>query len=173
MRYRGRKSEITDFENMIIRTAPTGEVLKLKDVATIELGLNDYSFTSEINGNQGVMGMISQVAGSNATTINLEIDKLLKEVEKTMPKDLRFVHFENTNDYLFASIRSVVSTLILAIILVLLIVYFFLQDFRATLIPTIGILVSLIGTFAFISVAGFSLNLLRSEERRVGKVCRL
>lgn len=160
MRYRGRKSEITDFENMIIRTAPTGEVLKLKDVATIELGLNDYSFTSEINGNQGVMGMISQVAGSNATTINLEIDKLLKEVEKTMPKDLRFVHFENTNDYLFASIRSVVSTLILAIILVLLIVYFFLQDFRATLIPTIGILVSLIGTFAFISVAGFSLNLL-------------
>ncbi len=160
MRYKGRKSEISDFEEMIIRTFPTGEVLKLKDVADIELGLSEYNFTSNVNGNPGVVGVIYQTAGSNATAINNEIDVLLNKLEKTMPKDIKFVQFENTNDFLYASIQEVVITLILAILLVLLIVYFFLQDFRATIIPTIGILVSLIGTFAFISVAGFSLNLL-------------
>ena len=127
---------------------------------SIELGLSEYNFTSNVNGNPGVVGVIYQTAGSNATAINNEIDVLLNKLEKTMPKDIKFVQFENTNDFLYASIQEVVITLILAILLVLLIVYFFLQDFRATIIPTIGILVSLIGTFAFISVAGFSLNLL-------------
>lgn len=160
MRYRGRKTEISDFEEMIIKTFPTGEVLKLKDIANIELGLNEYNFTSSVNGNPGVVGVIYQTAGSNATAINNNIDALLTDLEKTMPKDIQFVNFENTNDFLYASIKEVVITLMLAIVLVLLIVYFFLQDFRATIIPTIGILVSLIGTFGFISVAGFSLNLL-------------
>ena len=160
LRYKGRKSEISDFEEMIVRAFPTGEVLKLKDVATIELGLSEYNFTSSVNGNSGVIGVIYQTAGSNATAINNEIDVLLGNMEKTMPKDIEFVQFENTNDFLYASIREVVITLALAIVLVLLIVYFFLQDFRATIIPTLGILVSLIGTFAFIGAAGFSLNLL-------------
>lgn len=160
LRYTGRKSELADFENMIIRTLTSGEALHLKDVAEISLGLDEYNFTSTVNGNQGVMGMVSQVAGSNATAINNEIDRLFERIEKTMPKDIKIISLENTNDFLFASIREVVITLVLAIILVLLVVYFFLQDFRATLIPTVGILVSLVGTFGFISIAGFSLNLL-------------
>jgi HAE1 family hydrophobic/amphiphilic exporter-1 len=106
------------------------------------------------------MGSVSQVAGSNATRINLEIDKLLAKVEQNLPKDVRIVTFDNTNDFLFASIREVIFTLILAIILVLIVVYLFVQDFRATLIPALGIVVSLIGTFAFLAVAGFSINML-------------
>lgn len=160
MRYTGRKAEISEFENMVVRTLPGGEELLLKDVANVELGLDDYKFTSSVNGNPGVVAVVNQVAGSNATEINNEIDNLFKRLEKTLPRDLKILSMENTNDFLFASIREVVTTLIIAIILVLLVVYFFLQDFRATLIPTVGMLVSLVGTFAFISMAGFSLNLL-------------
>ena len=129
-------------------------------MADIELGQSDYAFTNRINGHPGVMGAVHQVAGSNATKINLEIDKLIREVEQSLPKDIKIVTFDNTNDFLFASIREVVLTLIIAILLVLVVVFFFLQDFRATLIPAIGIVVSLIGTFAFMKVAGFSVNLL-------------
>ncbi len=100
------------------------------------------------------------MAGSNATKINLEIDKLLKETERSLPKDVKIVTFDNTNDFLFASIREVILTLVIAIILVLIVVLFFLQDFRATLVPAVGIVVSLVGTFAFMKVAGFSVNLL-------------
>lgn len=160
LRYTGRKSEVADFENMIIKTLPDGEELKLRDIAKVELGLSDYNFTTTINRHPGVMGVVSQVAGSNATEINNEIDQLFLKLEKTLPKDIKLVTFENTNDFLFASIREVVISLIIAILLVLLVVYFFLQDFRATLIPTLGIIVSLVGTFGFISLAGFSLNLL-------------
>ena len=99
------------------------------------------------------MAMVTQVAGSNATQINNQIDELFERLEKTLPKDIEIVTFENTNDFLFASINEVVVSLIVAIVLVLLVVYFFLQDFRATLIPTIGIIVSLVGTFAFVSIA--------------------
>lgn len=160
LRYTGRKSEVVDFENMVIKTLPGGEELRLKDVAEIELGLSDYNFTASVDNHPGTIGMITQIAGSNATQINNEIDVLFNRLESKLPKDVEIISLENTNDFLFASIREVVITLVLAIILVLLVVYFFLQDFRATLIPTIGILVSLIGTFAFLSVAGFSLNLL-------------
>ena len=160
LRYSGRKSEVSDFENMIIRTLKSGEELKLKDVARVELGLDQYSYSTGVNGSAGVTGVVSQIAGSNATTINVEIDKLLARIETTLPQDVKVITMENTNDFLYASIKEVVITLVLAILLVLLVVYVFLQDFRATLIPTVGILVSLIGTFAFISFAGFSLNLL-------------
>lgn len=160
LRYTGRKSEVSDFENLVIKTLTDGEELRLKDVADIELGQSEYGYTTHINQHNGVMAMISQMAGSNATEINLEIDKLVAQLEKGLPKDIRVVTFENTNDFLFASIREVVFTLIIAILLVLFIVYLFLQDFRATLIPTTGIIVSLIGTFAFLSIAGFSINLL-------------
>jgi len=160
LRYTGRKTELFEFENLVIASLPTGEELRLKDVADIELGQSDYAFTNRINGHPGVMGAVHQVAGSNATKINLEIDKLIREVEQSLPKDIKIVTFDNTNDFLFASIREVVVTLIIAILLVLVVVFFFLQDFRATLIPAISILVSLIGTFAFMKVAGFSVNLL-------------
>lgn len=160
LKYSGRKSEITEFGDLVIKSFNDGETLLLKDIAEVELGIDDYSYSSTLNGNQGVTGMIFQVAGSNATQINMEIDRLFETISQTMPRDLKIVSMENANDFLFASIKEVVVSLILAIILVLLVVYFFLQDLRATLIPTIGILVSLIGTFIFISVAGFSLNLL-------------
>lgn len=160
LRYTGRKSQVEEFENMVIRTQNSGEELLLKDVARVELGQNEYNFTSSINGNPGAMAQVTQVAGSNATQINNQIDKMVERLEKSLPADLRIVSMENTNDFLFASIREVVMSLVMAIILVLLVVYFFLQDFRATLIPTIGIVVSLVGTFAFMSLAGFSLNLL-------------
>lgn len=160
LRYSGRKQDVTEFENLVLTSKSSGETLLLKDVATLELGQSDYNYSNRINGHPGVMGSVSQVAGSNATRINLEIDKLLAKVEQNLPKDVRIVTFDNTNDFLFASIREVIFTLILAIILVLIVVYLFVQDFRATLIPALGIVVSLIGTFAFLAVAGFSINML-------------
>ena len=160
LRYTGRKQDVTEFENLILRSNRMGEELRLKDVADLELGQSDYAYSNRINGHPGVMGSVSQVAGSNATRINQDIDKLLEEVEQTMPKDIRVVTFDNTNDFLFASIRDVVFTLLLAIVLVLIVVYLFVQDFRATLILALGIIVSLIGTFAFMAVAGFSINML-------------
>ena len=160
LRYSGRKQDVTEFENLVLTSKTSGETLLLKDVATLELGQSDYSYVNSINGHPGVMGSVSQVAGSNATRINLEIDKLLTKVEQNLPKDVRIVTFDNTNDFLFAAIREVVFTLILAILLVLVVVYLFVQDFRATLIPALGIVVSLIGTFAFMAVAGFSINML-------------
>ncbi len=160
LRYTGRKTEVSEFGDLVIASLPTGEELLLKDVADVELGQSDYDYINSINGHPGVMGSVSQMAGSNATKINLEIDKLLAETEKSLPKDVKIVTFDNTNDFLFASIREVILTLIIAIFLVLIVVLFFLQDLRATLVPAVGIVVSLIGTFAFMKVAGFSVNLL-------------
>lgn len=160
LRYTGRKTEVSEFENLVIASLPTGEELHLKDVADIELGQSDYDYASSINSHPGVMGSVHQVAGSNATKINLAIDKLLDELNQKLPKDVKIVTFDNTNDFLFASIREVIITLLIAMVLVLVVVFLFLQDFRATLIPALGILVSLIGTFAFMKVAGFSVNLL-------------
>lgn len=160
LRYTGRKQDVAEFENLVLVSNSTGEELRLKDVADVELGQSDYSYINRINGHAGVMGSISQVSGSNATRINQDIDKLLAETEKNLPNDIRIITFDNTNDFLFASIREVVITLLLAILLVLIVVYLFVQDFRATLIPALGIVVSLIGTFAFMAVAGFSVNML-------------
>lgn len=160
LRYTGRKQTVEEFENLVVTSHADGGDLRLKDVATVELGLADYNYSTHINGKSGVMGMISQTAGSNATKINLEIDKILAEVQHSLPNGIKIVTFDNTNDFLFASIHEVVFTLLIAMLLVLIVVYFFLQDFRATLIPCIGIIVSLVGTFAFMQVAGFSINLL-------------
>jgi len=160
LRYTGRKASVTDFENLVVVSSSTGEELRLKEIADIELGTGDYNFCNRINGHPGVICSISQIAGSNATQINLAIDAILKEVEKTLPTDVRIVTFDNTNDFLFASIKEVIFTLVVAIFLVLLVVYFFLQDLRATLIPAVSIIVSLVGTFAFLYAAGFSINLL-------------
>lgn len=160
LRYSGRKQEVSEFANIVLSSKTTGEELHLEDVADLELGQSDYAYSNRINGHPGVLGNVCQVAGSNATRINQDIDALIAEVEKQLPPDIRIVTFENTNDFLFASIHEVIETLIIAILLVLVVVYLFVHDFRATIIPAIGIIVSLIGTFAFMAVAGFSINML-------------
>ena len=160
MKYRGRRVTEEEFGEIVVQTLPSGENLKLKDIAEVKLGLNTYNYKGQLNGCPGIGNLVFQTAGSNATQINKDIDKLFEQVQKDLPKDLVLTTLESSNDFLFASIKNVVISLLLAIVLVFLVVYFFLQDFRATLVPTIGIIVSLIGTFAFIKVAGFTLNLL-------------
>ncbi len=160
LKYKGRLQTIEEFENIVVITQSNGQNLLLKDIARIELDQDSYNFSGRVTGSAGVVSVVNQTAGSNATAINMEIDRLFKDIEAKMPPDMEIVTIQNTNDFLFASINSVIASLILAIILVFIVVYFFLQDFRATLIPTICIIISLVGTFAFLKVAGFSLNLL-------------
>lgn len=160
MKYRGRLSKPEEFEQIVIKSLPNGEMLHLKDVAEIELGKNSYAYKGFTNGHQGVSAMVFQTAGSNATQVINDIDALLDEIEKDMPRGMKIAHLQSVNDFLYASINEVLKTLIEAIILVVLIVYIFLQDIRSTLIPTVAILVALIGTFGFLSLAGFSINLL-------------
>lgn len=160
MKYRGRLSMPEEFENLIVRSQPGGDVLRLKEVADIELGSETYSFSSTINGKPCAIAMTYQTAGSNASAIINEIDAVLEDMSKDLPKGLEFVTLNDTNRFLYASIKEVVSSLLLAVVLVVLVVYLFLQDMRSTLIPAISIFVSIIATFAFMAVAGFSINLL-------------
>ena len=160
LKYRGRYEKPEEFGNLVITSLESGEVLRLKDIATVELGTQSYSHSSEVDGHPGATAMISQTAGSNANEIISEIDKQMEEVQQELPKGLVLVDLMSTKEFLDASIHEVVKTLIEAIILVVLVVYVFLQSVRSTIIPTISILVSLVGTFAFLYVAGFSLNLL-------------
>ena len=160
MKYRGRKMTPEEFGEIVIRATSDGQVLRLKDVADIELGQESYAYHGLVNGYPGVSALVFQTAGTNATQTVEEIDALLAEVSKDLPKGIEIRPLTSVNDYLYASIHEVIKTLIEAIILVVLVVYVFLQDIRSTLIPTISILVSLVGTFAFLSFAGFSINLL-------------
>ena len=160
MKYKGRLKEVEEFENMVIRSQPDGSVLRVKDIADVELGRESYGFHGEADGVPGVMFMVYQVAGANATAVNEEISQLLDELSKDLPEGIQFLSMMSVNDFLFASIDNVVETLVIAILLVILVVYFFLHDFKSTLIPSISIIVSLVGTFAFLSVAGFSINIL-------------
>lgn len=160
LKYRGRYETSEEFGNIVIKSLANGEVLRLKDIAKVELGAQSYAYNSEINGHPGATCMISQTAGSNANEIIQEIDKLTEEIAKELPKGLVLTDLMSTKDFLDASIHEVVKTLVEAIILVILIVYVFLQSVRSTIIPAVSIIVSLVGTFAFLYVAGFSLNLL-------------
>ena len=160
LKYRGRYETAEEFGNMVLKALPTGEVLRLKDVAEVELGAQTYAYNSQIAGHPGATCMISQTAGSNANEIVKEVDALMAEISKDLPKGLVLTDLMSTKDFLDASVHEVVKTLIEAIILVVLVVYFFLQSVRSTIIPSISIIVSLVGTFAFLYVAGFSLNLL-------------
>ena len=160
MKYHGRLKDMTEFSNMVVRSNADGSVLRLKDVAEVELGRESYSYHGEVDGNPGVTFMIFQVAGSNATEVNAAITAKIEEMSESLPEGLEFVQMMSSNDFLFASIHNVVETLVIAILLVILVVYFFLQDFKSTIIPSISIIVSLVGTFAALSVAGFSLNIL-------------
>ena len=160
MEYKGTLKSIEEFENIVLRTTEGGNVLYLKDVATVEIGAKSYTMTSNIDGMPGVFYLVNQSPGANATLVNQQIDELYKQLEPTLPAGLEFVTLETSNDFLFAAIHNVVETLVIAILLVILVVYFFLQNWKATLIPSISIIVSLLGTFAIVRMAGFSLNIL-------------
>ena len=160
MKYKGRLTDISQFEDIVVRSLPDGNILRVKDVARVELGTQSYAFDSNVDGHPSCTFMVFQVAGSNATEVNAEISKLLSEINEELPEGLEFMTMMSSNDFLFASIHEVVETLIVAIILVILVVYFFLQDFKSTLIPSISIIVSLVGTFAAMQIAGFSINIL-------------
>ena len=160
LRYKGRLQEVSEFENIVIKADPSGNILRLKDIAKVELGRVTYGYKNKVNGHTGVTCVVFQVAGSNATTIVENITQLLEESKKDMPDGLNINIAQNVNDFLFASIHEVVKTLIEAFILVFIVVYVFLQDLRSTLIPTIAIPVALIGTFFALYIIGFSLNLL-------------
>ena len=146
MKYTGRLITPEEFGNIVIRSTEDGEVLKLKDIADIELGKDSYAYKGTMDGHPGISCMVFQTAGSNATEVNRQIDRLLEEARKDLPKGVELTQMMSSNDFLFASIHEVVKTLIEAIILVILVVYVFLQDIRSTLIPLVGIVVSLIGT---------------------------
>lgn len=160
LKYRGRYENEEDYENMVIKALPDGSILRLGDVAKVELGALNYTFFNALNGHPACNMMIVQTAGSNASSIITRVENVLKEVEKDLPPGMEFATVMSVKDFLDASIASVIETLLIAILLVIIVVYFFLHDFKATLIPSISIIVSLIGTFAFIYVAGFSLNLI-------------
>jgi HAE1 family hydrophobic/amphiphilic exporter-1 len=160
MKYKGRLEKPEEFADMVIRSLPNGEVLKLKDIADVEMANEDYSKIEETDGVPGVTCLIFQTAGANATEVIKGIDQLLEETKKDLPKGVEIVTLMSSNDFLFASIEEVIKTLIIAILLVIFVVYVFLQSLRATIIPAISMVVSIIGTFAFMSVVGFSINLL-------------
>ena len=160
MKYTGRLKSVEEFENIVISAKSDGSILRLKDVADIEMGQADYGFSGQLDGKHAVQFMAFQLAGANAKETNDRFSAKLKELEKDLPKGVYFVQMMSSNDFLLESIGNVEETLIIALLLVILVVYFFLQDFKATLIPSISIIISLIGTFAALQLAGFTLNLL-------------
>lgn len=160
LKYRGRFEKEKEFENIVIKAFDDGRVVRLSDIAKVELGSQSYTYTGSVNGSPGTTCMINQTAGTNANEIITSINKYLEELKETLPEDVEMVELMSTKNFLDASINEVIKTLIEAIILVVLVVYVFLQNPRSTLIPTISIFVSLIGTFAALYVAGFSINLL-------------
>ena len=160
IRYKGRLQKPEEFENIVIKALDNGEVLRLKDIAQIELGRLTYSYNNMVNGHKAVSCIVYQMAGTNATQTISDIEKMLKEYESTLPSGMKINIAQSANDFLFASIHEVLKTLIEAFILVFIVVYIFLQDFRSTLIPAIAIPVALIATFFVLKLIGFSVNLL-------------
>ena len=159
MQYKGTLKSVEEFNEIVLRTSGGG-MLHLSDVADVKIGAMSYNFTSNIHDKPGALFMVFQAPGANATQVNALINQTCEEMKKSMPAGLEFVTMMTSDDFLFAAIHNVVETLIIAIILVVLVVFFFLQNFKATIIPSISIIVSLLGTFAIVALAGFSLNIL-------------
>ena len=159
MQYKGTLKSVEEFNDIVLRTNGGG-MLHLSDVAEVKIGAMSYNFTSNIQDRPGAMFMVFAAPGANATQVNASINKTFAELKSSMPAGLEFVTLMTSDDFLFAAIHNVVETLVIAIILVVLVVFFFLQNFKATIIPSISIVVSLLGTFAIVSMAGFSLNIL-------------
>ncbi|MBR4431815.1 MAG: efflux RND transporter permease subunit, partial [Paludibacteraceae bacterium] len=160
MEYKGTLKSVEEFNDIVLRTGESGNILYMRDVADVEIGAVSYAMSSTVDGMPGVVFIINQAPGANATQVNEKIQQLYDDITPTLPAGLEFVVLETSNDFLFAAIHNVVETLVIAILLVILVVYFFLQNFKATLIPSISIVVSLLGTFAVVKLAGFSLNIL-------------
>ena len=160
LRYKGRLKTPTEYENILIKSDASGQTLRLGDVAKVELGGLQYNVNLLNNGQPAVMGMVQQIAGSNATQIASDVKKELKELEKNFPPGLEYTIEQDITEFLFASIEEVIFTLVITLVLVFIVVYIFLQDFRSTLIPMIAVPVALIGAFFFLWIFGFSINLL-------------
>ena len=160
IRYKGRLQQSEEFEDIVIKALPDGKILRLGDIANVELGRLDYTFDNNVNGHKAVTGIVYQMAGTNATQTIAELEATLEKAQASLPAGLKINIAQNANDFLFASIHEVIKTLIEAFILVFIVVYVFLQDFRSTLIPAIAIPVALIATFFVLKLIGFSLNLL-------------
>ena len=160
LKYRGRYEDEQGYENLVIRSLPNGDVLRIKDIAKVELGSQNYNIIAETNGSPGVNVSINQVAGSNANEIIKQIDREIEEIRGSLPPGIVIEDLESKKDFLDASITSVVETLLEALALVILVVFLFLQSWRATIIPAVAIMVSLVATLAVIYAIGFSLNML-------------
>src|SRR6201996_3850022 len=160
IRYTGRLKTAAEFGDMIIKSVGNGQLLRLKDVARVELGALDYSVDLKSNGLQAIGLGISQAAGSNARDVINQVKDILKTASNSFPSGISYVYMVDANEYLNASIEKVLSTLAEAFILVFIVVFVFLQDFRSTLIPAISVPVAIIGTFFFLNLFGFTINLL-------------
>ncbi|MDR6561951.1 MULTISPECIES: efflux RND transporter permease subunit [unclassified Arcicella] len=160
IKYKGKLNKPAEYENIVIRSNADGSVLRLKDVAKIEFGAYTYGNFTRVNGKQGINIASMQLAGSNANEIQIAIAKLMEKASKDFPKGVKYLILYNTKDSLDQSIHQVITTLIEAFILVFIVVFIFLQDFRSTLIPAIAVPVAILGTFFFMSLFGFSINLL-------------
>ena len=160
IRYKGRLQKPVEFENIVIKALPDGEVLRLGDIARLELGRLSYALSNKVNGHKAVSCIVYQMAGTNATETIQNLEAVLAKAEKSLPSGLGISVAQNANDFLFASIHEVIKTLIEAFLLVFIVVYIFLQDMRSTVIPAIAIPVALVGTFFALKLIGFSLNLL-------------
>ena len=160
LRYKGRLQEEKEFEDIVIKALPDGRILRLGEIARLELGRMSYSFSNKVNGHQAVSTIVYQMAGTNATETIQNLEQVLDKAKESLPTGMDISIAQSANDFLFASIHEVIKTLLEAFILVVLVVYIFLQDFRSTLIPVIAIPVALIGTFFVLKLIGFSINLL-------------
>ena len=160
MRYKGRLKTPEEYGNIIISSNTNGQTVHLRDVAKVELGGLQYSVMMKNNSQPAVIGMVNQVAGSNATQIADDVKTALADAQKQMPPGMKVTIEQDVTEFLFASIEEVVFTLFITLLLVFFVVYIFLQDIRSTLIPMIAVPVALIGTFFFLWVFGFSINLL-------------
>ncbi|MCD7972336.1 MAG: efflux RND transporter permease subunit [Candidatus Azobacteroides sp.] len=159
LKYTGRLKSVEEFQNIIIRS-DNGQVLRLKDVADVELGSLNYTIDSRVKGNQSVMIGISQTSGSNAQQVINNVKKELEAVKENLPPGVHYEFMIDASEFLDESINEVWHTLIIAFILVFLVVFIFLQDIRSTIIPAIAVPVAIIGTFFFLLIFGFSINLL-------------
>ena len=160
IRYKGRLQQTAEFEDIVIKALPDGNVLRLGDVADIELGRLAYTFNNMVNGHKAVSCIVYQMAGTNATETISNLEEVLAKAQESLPTGLNINIAQNANDFLFASIHEVIKTLIEAFVLVFIVVYIFLQDMRSTLIPAIAIPVALVATFFVLKLIGFSVNLL-------------
>ena len=160
IKYKGRLQKAEEFENIVVKALPDGEILRLGDIAEIELGRLAYTFNNRVNGHKAVSVIVYQMAGTNATQTISDLEEVLAKAQESLPTGLRINIAQNANDFLYASIHEVIKTLIEAFVLVFIVVYVFLQDMRSTLIPAIAIPVALIATFFVLKLIGFSVNLL-------------